>query len=225
MIPWTLLDSVTMPGDGEELRLYRRGGEYSIRVGSYELMNSRVHGSEEKLAEAACGRIADRLQPRLLIGGLGMGYTLAAALEALPGGGRVTVAEVVPAVVAWNRGPLADLAGRPLEDRRVTVRTEDVALVLAAEPVGFDAILFDVDNGPEGLSRKENDRLYALAGLQAAFRALRPGGILGVWSAGPDRPFAGRLKRTGFEVEEIRVRARGPRGGASHVIWLARRPS
>jgi spermidine synthase len=223
MIPWELLDRAPVPGNGEELRLYRRGEEFSIRVDSRELMNSRVHGSEDALAELACARVADRTCPRVLIGGLGMGYTLAAALHRLGGEARVIVAELVPAVVAWNRGPLADLAGHPLQDSRVTVREVDVARILKVEHRLYDAILLDVDNGPEGLALKSNDWLYARAGLDAAFAALRPAGVLAVWSTDPNRVFAQRLRRVGFEVDEIGVRARGPRGGRRHTIWIAGR--
>lgn len=224
MIPWEYLESAPVPGGEGELSLYRRGAEYSIRVAGRELMNSRLHGSEEALAGLACERIRGRLAPRLLIGGLGMGYTLAAALRRVGSDGRVVVAELVPAVVAWNRGPLADLAGRPLEDARVVVHDGDVARVLQAEAVAFDAILLDVDNGPEGLVRKGNDWLYARPGLAAAFAALRPGGVLAVWSANPSRVFADRLRRAGFAVDEVRARAREHRGGRQHTIWLAIRP-
>ena len=225
MMPWKLLDRAQVPESGEELRLYQRGGEFSIRVDGRELMNSRAHGSEDALAELACVRIAHRSCPRVLIGGLGMGYTTAAALHQLRADGQVVVAELVPAVVAWNRGPLADLAGRPLEDARVTVREADVAQILQAERRAYDAILLDVDNGPAGLTWKDNDRLYAQAGLDAAYAALKAAGVLAVWSASPDRAFAKRLRRAGFEVTEVSVRARGPRGGGRHIIWLALRMS
>ena len=225
MMPWKLLDHAQMPEGGEELRLYQRGREFSIRVDRHELMNSRVHGSEDALAELACVKIAHRPRPRVLIGGLGMGYTTAAALHRLGADGQVVVAELAPAVVAWNRGPLADLAGRPLHDARVTVREADVARILQAEQRAYDAILLDVDNGPLGLTRKGNDWLYARAGLDAAYVALRAAGVLAVWSAGPDRAFAKRLGRAGFEVTEVSVRARGPRGGGRHIIWLAVRRS
>jgi spermidine synthase len=225
MMPWKLLDRAQMPESGEELRLYQRGREFSIRVDRHELMNSRAHGSEDALAELACVRIAHRPCPRVLIGGLGMGYTTAAALRRLGANGRVVVAELVPAVVAWNRGLLADLAGRPLHDARVTVREADVARILQAEQGAYDAILLDVDNGPVSLTWKGNGWLYARAGLDAAYAALRAAGVLAVWSASPDRAFAKRLRRAGFEVAEVCVRARGPRGGGRHIIWLAVRRS
>jgi spermidine synthase len=222
MIPWQLLDSAQIPGENAELRLYRRDGEFSIRVDGSELMNSRVHGSEEAMAELACARIGSLPAPRVLIGGLGMGYTLAAALNRLGAESRVVVAELVPAVVAWNRGPLADLAGRPLDDDRVTVRECDVGRILGEEHRAYDAILLDVDNGPRGLTRKGNDRLYTRTGLHAAFSALRPGGVFALWSASPNRAFGRLLGKVGFTVDERHVRARGLRGGYN-AIWIARR--
>lgn len=223
MTPWILLGSAPVPGDGGELRLYRRGDEFSIKLsGRGELMNSRVHGSEDALAEQTCARLADGTAPRLLIGGLGMGFTLATALRHIGAQGRVEVAELVPAVVAWNRGPLGEPAGHPLRDPRVSVRTGDVARVLMAGRPAYDAILLDVDNGPEGLTRKANDWLYGMDGLNAAWASLRSRGMLAVWSAGPDQDFLQRLRKVGFEVEEVRVRARGSKG-ARHVIWFARR--
>jgi len=221
MIPWKLLDSAPVPASDAVLRLYQRGAEFSIRVDSRELMNSRVHGSEDKLAELACARIADRRRPRLLIGGLGMGYTLAAALHRLGPGAQVVVAELVPAVVAWNRGPLAHLAGRPLQDHRVTVREVDVIRSLEEGPQCYDAVVLDVDNGPASLTVQSNDRLYARAGLDAACAALRPKGVLAIWSVGPDRPFTQRLRRVGFAVNEVRVPARGARGGRPFTLWIA----
>ena len=223
MIPWKLLDRAPVPGGGGELLLYQRGEEFSIRIaGRGELMNSRVHGSEDALAALTCARLVERERPRLLIGGLGMGFTLAAALRELGPDAEVVVAELVPAVVAWNRGPLGAPAGNPLLDARTTVREGDVARILRAEQQAFDAILLDVDNGPEGLTRDANDWLYGSDGLAAAFAALRPGGVLAVWSAGGDSDFTDRLRRTGFEAEEVRVRARISKG-ARHTIWLARR--
>ena len=224
MTPWILLDSAQVPGNGGELRLYQRGNEFSIKIeGRGELMSSRVHGSEDALAEQTCNRLVDGIKPRLLIGGLGMGFTLAAALRHLGNQGQVVVAELVPGVVTWNKGPLGELAGHPLHDPRVTVRVGDVARVIMAEQQGYDAILLDVDNGPEGLTRKENDWLYSMNGLNAAYVALRPQGVLAVWSAGPDQDFMQRLRKVGFEVDEVRLRAHGSKG-ARHVIWFARRP-
>lgn len=220
MRPWELLHTTTVPGDGRELRLYRRGDEFSIKAGYSELMNSRVHGSEDALAELACQRLSDRLRPRVLIGGLGMGFTLAAALQQLGPDAEVIVAELVPAVVTWNRELLSGLAGHPLDDPRVTVHEGDVGQLIRSARGAYDAILLDVDNGPEGLTRKENDSLYSPAGLSAALAALRPKGIFGVWSISPDQPFSKRLQQAGFSVEEIRARARGKHGGGRHMIWL-----
>lgn len=223
MTPWILIDSTRVPGDRGELRLYQRGDEYSIKiVGGGELMNSRVHGSEEALAEHACARLEGCSQPRLLIGGLGMGFTLAAALRHISDQAQVLVAELVPAVVVWNRGPLGEHAGYPLEDSRVTVCESDVASILKADQKAYDAILLDVDNGPEGLTRKENDWLYSVNGLNEAYAALRSQGVLAVWSAGHDQVFSQRLRKTGFDVEEMRVRSHGVKG-ARHILWFARR--
>jgi spermidine synthase len=223
MIPWKLLDRAPVPGGAGELMLYQRGEEFSIRLTRRgELMNSRVHGSEDALAQLTCARLAGRARPRLLIGGLGMGFTLAAALRDLGPDAEVVVAELVPAVVAWNRGPLGAPAGNPLRDTRADVQEIDVARLLRSERNAFDAILLDVDNGPEGLTRDANDWLYGNGGLAAAFAALRADGILAVWSAGGDSDFTDRLRRAGFEAEEIRVRARISKG-ARHTIWLARR--
>src|ERR1700690_3001369 len=221
MTPWILLEVAQAPGNGEELRLYKRGTEFSMRVGKCELMNSRVHGSEDELAKLACRRITNRLEPRILVGGLGMGYTVAAALKGIGVDGRVVVAELVPAVVAWNRGPLAELAGYPLQDERVIVREVDVVRILQTERNAYDAILLDVDNGPEGLIRKGNDWLYGLTGLNMALATLRPGGVLAVWSSAPDQAFSSRLRKVSFLVDEIRVRGRGTSGGSRHTIWIA----
>ncbi len=221
MNPWNLIDSSEIPGGGE-LRLYRRGDEYSIMIaGGGELMNSRMHGSEDALAELGCRHLSERPRPRVLVGGLGMGFTLAAALGQVGPDGEVMVAELVPAVVKWNREHLGQFAGRPLDDPRSTVSVGDVAVLLRKEHSAFDAILLDVDNGPEGLTHRANDWLYSVEGLEAAFDALRPDGVLAVWSAGPDDAFGDRLRRVGFLVEVKRVRAHRAGKGASHVIWLA----
>lgn len=184
-------------------------------------MNSRVHASEEALAALAMARVDGRDQPRILIGGLGMGFTLAAVLRHLGPEGKVEVAELVPAVVAWNRGLLAHLAGNPLQDARVTVRETDVAQVLGVACQAYDAILLDVDNGPAGLTRRENDWLYARPGLEAAHAALRAAGVLTVWSAGPHVAFVQRLRRVGFTVTEVHAPARENGKGRRHTIWLA----
>lgn len=223
MNPWVLLDTAAVPGDGGAMKLYQRAFEFSISVKNEELMNSRMHGSEDALAELACKRVADRSHPRVLIGGLGMGFTLAAALRQLGANATVVVAELVPAVVKWNRTHLAELAARPLDDPRATVRECDVALVIGEHASTYDAILLDVDNGPDGLTHAVNDRLYSRDGLAAARAALTPGGILAVWSAEPDKAFRKRLHHAGFKVEEISVRARTTKG-RRHTIWLAEKP-
>lgn len=223
MLPWTLIDSTPVPGDDGEMRLYRRGAEYSIRVGSYELMNNRVHGSEDALASIVCERLRARAASRLLIGGLGMGFTLAGVLKEVGPRSEVVVAELVPTVVTWNRGPLGAFAGDPLSDDRVTVRELDVGRLIRTETAAYDAILLDVDNGPAALTSSTNDRLYTPPGLRAAHAALRPGGILAVWSAGPDAAFTKRLQHAGFTVEQVQVRGRGAAGGSRFLIWLAKK--
>ena len=221
MIRWEKLDSAKVPGGEAELRLMRRGAEYSIMSGAIELMNSRLGGSEEALATLAWARLQGRPNPRLLIGGLGMGFTLRAALSVLPPSARIDVAELSPAVIAWAHGPMSAVFAGCLEDPRVTIREGDVAPMIEAANAAYDAILLDVDNGPGGLGRPANDDLYDLPGLAAARRALRPGGVLAVWSAAPDEAFTRRLGRAGFIADAVPVRA-GRRGrGARHTIWLA----
>ncbi|WFR95574.1 spermidine synthase [Rhizobium tumorigenes] len=221
MIPWTLLDTASIPNGGGELRLKQRGREFSIMLGSNELMNSRLSGSEEALATLACERIADRPSPHLLIGGLGMGFTLRAALAAISSDARVTVAELVPAVVAWARGPMAEIFSGSLVDPRVAIHEGDVAAAIQSGRESYDAILLDVDNGPDGLTHAANDGLYDRKGLLAARDALRPGGLLAVWSSGPDTRFTKRLRDARFSAEEVAIRANGKRGGARHMIWIA----
>lgn len=223
MIPWERLDTAEVPGGGQ-LKLSRRGTEYSIMVGTIELMNSRLSGSEEALATLSQERIADRDEAHVLIGGLGMGFTLRAALAVAGPKVRLTVSELVPAIVTWARGPMAELFDGCLDDPRVSISQGDIGELIAAKKEAFDAILLDVDNGPEGLTRRENDRLYDTKGLARTYAALRPGGVLAVWSSGPDSSFTTRLQRTGFAVEEVKVRARQKKRGARHVIWLATRP-
>ncbi len=225
MIPWETLDKARMPKGGSELVLARRGGEYSIRVNGCELMNSRAHGSEEALAELALAKVSTRKEPRVLVGGLGMGFTLAEALKHVGEKGQVVVAELVPAVVEWNRTHLGELAGHPLKDKRSLVREDDVALVIRERQGAFDAILLDVDNGPEGLTWQGNDWLYSQEGLAMTHAALRPGGVLAVWSVSTHRAYTKRLLRAGFSVKEARARARGREKGVQHTIWIARRPS
>lgn len=223
MIPRILLDTAQIPGGDGELRLMRRGAEFSIMLGNNELMNSRLSGSEEALATLSCERIRARPRPRILIGGLGMGFTLRAALSALDAQARIVVAELVPAVVAWARGPMAEVFGDSLTDPRVRIEEADVGRVIRSGRSAFDAILLDVDNGPEGLTREANDSLYSIAGLTAARDALRPGGVLAVWSSGPDQNFSRRLGKAGFDMDEVKVRANRARAGSRHVIWLATR--
>jgi spermidine synthase len=221
MIPWEKLDTARIPGTGDELRLMRRGKEYSIMLGTNELMNSRLSGSEAALATLAAKKIEKVSKPHMLIGGLGMGFTLRAALGALGAKAQIVVAELVPAVVAWARGPMAEIFGDSPNDPRVSIRETDVAEIIRSHRGAFDAILLDVDNGPEGLTRKANDGLYSAAGLSAAHAALRPGGVLAVWSSGPNPAFAKRLRGAGFDVNEVNVRATGRGGGARHIIWIA----
>jgi spermidine synthase len=222
MIPWQHLDTAQVPGDGDALRLMKRGTEFSIMTGGTELMNSRLSGSEEALATLAFERIGARPKARVLIGGLGMGFTLRAALATFGPDAEIVVAELVPGVIAWARGPLGELYGDSLSDTRTQIHEGDVGALIGVEEGAWDAILLDVDNGPGGLSRRENDGLYSPQGLQAAKRALRPGGVLEVWSSTRDTAFTQRLKRAGYAVEEIGVRAHKGRG-ARHVIWLATR--
>jgi spermidine synthase len=224
MIPWLQIDSASVPGADVELRLMQRGAEFSMMLGANELMNSRLSGSEEALATLACRRIEAVKRPHLLIGGLGMGFTLRAALAVLGPEARILVAELVPAVIAWARGPMAELFGDSLGDPRASIRSADVADVIQSHASAFDAILLDVDNGPEGLIRKANDALYDPNGLKAIRRALRPGGVLAVWSSGPHPLFSKRLRDAGFAVNEVAVRATAKRRGAHHVIWFATKP-
>lgn len=219
MLPWIKLGETVMPGGGP-LTLMQRGSEFSIMSGTTELMNSRLSGSEEQLAILSAERLAGRPRPRVLIGGLGMGFTLRAALGHFGEGAEIVVAELVPEVVAWARGPLAAIHGTSLDDGRVTIFAGDVgAAIGSGKP--FDAILLDVDNGPDGLSRPDNDRLYSGRGLALAKAALTEGGHLAVWSSGPDAQFTRRLTQTGMAVEELAVRARSTGRGARHVIWFA----
>jgi spermidine synthase len=221
MIPWEKIDTARIPGTEDELRLMRRGREFSIMLGANELMNSRLSGSEAALATLAAKQIETVKKPRFLIGGLGMGFTLRAALSALGSEALIVVAELVPAVVAWARGPMAEIFGDSLNDPRVSIQEVDVADVIERHPLTFDAILLDVDNGPEGLTRKANNALYEVAGLKIAHTALRRGGVLAVWSSGPNVKFPKSLRQAGFAVNEVAIRATGKGGGARHVIWIA----
>ena len=215
-----LIDTAAVPGGGE-LRLFRRGGDFIIAIGGNELMSSRMSGSEEALAVMSCARLAGRKAVRLLIGGYGMGFTLRAALAALGPDARVTVAELVPGIIDWARGPMAELAAGALDDPRVELVVGDVAAAIARGRGQYDAILLDVDNGPDALTHEANDRIYSAAGLAAAKAALTRGGILAIWSAAPDARFTRRLAAAGFRVDEVGVRARSNGKGARHVIWFA----
>jgi len=216
-----LIDTAQIPG-GDELRLFRRGDAFIIAIGGNELMSSRMSGSEEALATMTCDRLRSPSAAHLLIGGYGMGFTLRAALTELGPDAKVTVVELVPEILDWARGPMADLAAGCLDDPRVELVIGDVAATIAAATRRYDAILLDVDNGPDGLTRLSNDRIYSPAGLAVAKMALRPGGILAIWSAAPDPRFERRLTVSGFKVEEVGVRARANGKGARHVIWFAR---
>lgn len=220
MKPWELLGQTRAP-DGADLSLTLRSGEYVILANGKSLMSSRMHGSEEALATFACARIRGREEPRVLVGGLGMGFTLRATLDLLPQDAAVVVAELLPAVVEWNRGPLGPLAGHPLTDRRVQVELGDVAVTLRSSVNAFDAILLDVDNGPAAFATSGNAGLYDDAGVAAARAALRERGVLAVWSARENRKFEQRLRYAGFRVEVERVRGRLKKGGPRHTIFLA----
>lgn len=224
MIPWIRLDAANVPGSDGTLALFQRGDEFSIRAGATTLMSSRMSSSEIALAELACDRLRGRRNCRVLIGGYGMGFTLRAALAGLGADAQLMVAELVPAVIRWARGPMAKLTAGCLDDPRVHIRECDVGELVASARAGFDAILLDVDNGPDSVSRSANDRLYDARGLEAARRALRPGGLLAIWSAAPNAAFAGRLARAGFAVDEIKVRAHKGRG-VRHIIWAATKPA
>jgi spermidine synthase len=221
MKPWILLESAAIPGGGE-LQLFQHVRDFAIRVGREELMNSHQHGSEEAMARLVVERLKPSTARQVLVGGLGMGFTTAAALRDLGADDHLTVAELVPAVVAWNRGPLAHLAGDPLRDPRVRVHQGDVAELLRQQAAAYDAILLDVDNGPHEMTTSSNNWLYGDRGLASAHRALKSGGVLSVWSAGPDESFSRRLRQAGFSVSVVRVHAHGNRG-TRHVIWLATR--
>ncbi len=217
---WEFIGSGKIPGTNDYLELYRRGDEFEIRIDSRQLMNTLLHSSEDALAELVFDRINITDNPQTLVGGLGMGFTLAAALRCSGDGGRVVVAELVPSVIEWNQGPLGKAAGRPLDDHRTTVHCGDVTELIRVPPTPWDAILLDVDNGPSSLTRASNHWLYTHHGLAAMYQALNPKGVVGVWSADPDRGFTRRFERAGFDVQSIEVRARGKKGGRRHVVWV-----
>lgn len=221
MNPWVLIDTVPLPDGRGNIRLIQRADEFSIMLGTIALMNSRLSGSEEAMASLSWARIRDRPRAHMLIGGLGMGFTLRAALAELPATAKITVAELMPAVLDWAKGPMAAIFDGCLDDPRVDIKISDVRDIIASAKASYDAILLDVDNGPDGLTIETNDGLYSMKGLNAAKAALRPGGVLAIWASAPDRAFTQRLQRAGFAVEEERVRANRKSRGSRHVIWLA----
>ena len=225
MNPWITIGSATVPGSDTQLTLSQRNDDFAIRVSGIpgDLMNSRTHHSEEALAELACTRLNTTENARILIGGLGMGFTLAAALQSVAESAEVIVAELVPDVVEWNRGLLGQCAGRPIEDDRTQVHLGDVVDLLKDQSEKFDAILLDVDNGPEAMTNSDNEWLYSLKGLKTIFEKLRPEGIVTIWSARADQLFTTRLKKTGFNVQLRTVRAR-PGKGSRHTIFVAQKP-
>ena len=221
---WELLGTARTP-EGGELVLSKSGSELILSANGKPLMSSRMHGSEEALASLGCVRARKLAEPRVLVGGLGMGYTLRATLDLLPPEATVVVAELLPEVVAWNRGPLGPLADHPLLDPRVQVELGDVGRVLREHAARYDAILLDVDNGPVAFTQAGNDSLYGDRGLAAARAALRPGGVLAVWSAWDDRKFEHRLRYAGYAVETVHARGRLKKGGPQHTIFLGLLPA
>jgi spermidine synthase len=225
MLPNVLLDTADIPNNGGQLKLYQRGNQFSIWISGRveaELMNNFAHGSEEALAEMACSKVARRKDPVVLIGGMGMGFTLASALQHLGANAKIVLAELIPKVVEWNRGPLGEGTGYPLRDKRVAVQLGDVGRLMRGAEGVYDAIMLDVDNGPQGLTTTNNNWLYSLHGLTAARQALKPKGIFAVWSVSGESKFTERLEKVGFKVTVEKVRTHGHKGG-HHVIWLAER--
>ena len=220
------LATAMIPNNGGELVLLQREDEFTIKLSGARgvLMNSRVYNSEQELAKLGCAHIKNTNGAAVLVGGLGMGYTLATALDCVNSSSSVTVAELIPDVVEWNRGPLGECAGKPLDDARSQVRLGDIAELIKQQKPDFDAILLDVDNGPEGITNNDNNWLYSTAGLNALLNSLRPKGMLAVWSAAPDSLFITQLKKAGFKnVTDKMVRAR-PGKGSRHIIFLAQKP-
>ncbi len=218
---WTQLGEAAIPNTDQSLYLYRGKDDFFIKLsGGYELMSTRKHASEDALGSLPCRRLKHSESARVLIGGLGMGFTLAAVLAEVGSYAEVTVAELIPEVVEWNRGPLGERSGYPINDSRTQIHIGDVVKLLRKSRACFDVIALDVDNGPEGLTKSTNDWLYSMSGIAAAQDALSPEGILAYWSADPDQAFHDRLRRCGFMVEEVTVFAHGKKG-ARHTIWLA----
>ena len=224
MQPWVRLGTAQIPNSGGELTLSQRGDEFSIKLSGIrgELMNSRVFNSEKELSSIGCAHIKKTENAHVLVGGLGMGYTLSQALKSVTQSSQVTVAELIPEVVSWNQGPLGNCAGNPLQDPRTQVIVGDVKLLLTGKKTTYDAILLDVDNGPEGLTHADNNWIYSLEGLQEIYKTLRPNGMLAIWSAGPDYLFTVRLKKAGYRVDTRVVRARKGKG-SRHTIFLAKK--
>lgn len=224
MLPWTHLDTVQIPNDGGELKLLQRGDEFSIKLSGKrgELMNSREFNSEKTLSQLGCAHIKPHHDAHILVGGLGMGYTLTAALKAVNADSVVTVAELIPEVVQWNAGPLGHCAGNPLQDSRTKIHIGDVKELLISRQPRYDAILLDVDNGPKGLTHKDNNWIYSEDGLKDIYDTLHPNGMLAIWSAGPDYLFTVRLKKIGFRVDTRTVQSR-PKKGSQHTIFLAKK--
>jgi len=224
MIPWTLLGTANIPNNGGELMLTQRENDFSIHLKGVrgELMNSRVHCSEEALAELGCAHLQGMENTKVLVGGLGMGFTLAAALKATSINSQVVVSELVAEVIEWNKGPLGECAGRPLDDDRVQIHLGDVAELFIMRQATYNAVLLDVDNGPEGFTKADNNDLYSIESLQAIKDTLHPGGILAIWSAWNDPKFTQQLKKVGFKVKDKIVRAHKGKG-SRHTIYLARK--
>jgi spermidine synthase len=226
MRPWEIIDYENVPGEEEVVTLMCRGREYVIHVDGRELMSNKMHGSEDALADFACDRLRSLVDARILVGGLGMGFTLAAALSRVGAQGQVTVAELIPAVVRWNRGILGQVAKHPLKDPRALVYNGDVGDLVEKCEQPWSAILLDVDNGPEALTRPYNGWLYSQQGVRAAYEALIPGGVLGIWSAAADSKLTRRLRKGGFEVEVLFHTEPGrptEDGSGTHVLWMAKR--
>jgi spermidine synthase len=227
MRPWEIIDHENVPGEEEVVTLMCRGREYVIHVDGRELMSNKLHGSEDALADWACDRLACLQDARILVGGLGMGFTLAAALGRVGDQAEVTVAELIPAVVRWNRGILGQVAKNPLQDSRAVVYAGDVGDLVEKCDQPWSAILLDVDNGPEALTRPYNGWLYSRQGIRAAWNALIPGGVLGIWSAAADSNLTRRLRKGRFEVEVLFHNEPGrptEDGSGTHVLWMAKRP-
>ena len=225
MDPWTQIDSAPVPGSDAELTLLQSNEDFAIRISDVQgdLMNSRMYHSEEVLAELGCKRLGTIDNARVLVGGLGMGFTLAAALRIVPASAEVIVAELVPKVVEWNQGPLGQCAGRPIDDDRARIHQGDVVAFLKQAKKKFDAILLDVDNGPEAMTASANGWLYTRGGLKTMYEKLRPEGIVAIWSVRADHVFTGKLKKTGFKVQAHTVRAR-PGKGSRHTVFVAQKP-